>query len=85
MTELTEQALAAIMLREAVPGLPSEGPYPASIGEVVDELAGFVDELDATCAPGVLVALATRLAEMSARDPAQRRAGKGAVDDGYLG
>lgn len=85
MTELTEQALATIMLREAVPGRPSEGPYPASIEEVVDELAGFVDELDATCAPGVLVALAVRLAEMSARDPVQRRAGKGAVGDGYLG
>lgn len=78
VSDLTDRAREVIAQREAVPGQPSEGPYPASVEEVADELAGFVDELDATCAPGVLVAVAVRLAKSSGKP----RAGKGVVTMG---
>jgi hypothetical protein len=51
----------AIALREAVPGMPSEGPYPTSVGEVADELADFIVELDVSCAPGLIVEMRNRL------------------------
>ena len=66
---VVEGAQRAIQQQELIPGLPAEGVYPSSITEVVNELAGFVEELDATCAPGVLFELAVRLAEMTARHP----------------
>lgn len=60
MNSIREQAEYAIRVREATPGLPQDGPYPATIEEVADELASFIDELDATCARGVRAALIDR-------------------------
>jgi hypothetical protein len=61
---VTAGARRAIEQREAVPGMPCEGPYPASSAEVADELAQFVAGLDAAEAPGVLDILAMKLAEL---------------------
>ncbi len=33
---------AAVTQREAVPGMPSEGPYPATLDECADEVAAWV-------------------------------------------
>jgi hypothetical protein len=52
-----------ISLREATPGVPADGPYPATIGEVADEIVDFVNELDRTCAPGLINAMHDRLTE----------------------
>lgn len=52
---------AAISLREATPGMPADGPYPATIGEVADEIVDFIDELDRTCAHGLITAVYDRL------------------------
>jgi hypothetical protein len=64
-------ALHRIEQREAMPGNPADGPYPASVGEVADELAGLVVELDAGPARGLARGLAARLTEREApsRDP----------------
>jgi hypothetical protein len=50
-----------ISQREVTPGLPSDGPYPSTIGEVADEIVDFVNELDRTCAPGLINAMHDRL------------------------
>jgi hypothetical protein len=50
---VAQAAESAIAQREATPGLPADGPYPATIEEVADELAAFILELDRTSAPGV--------------------------------
>jgi hypothetical protein len=64
-------ALRRIEQREATPGNPADGPYPASVGEVADELAGLVVELDAGPARGLVRELVARLTEREApsRDP----------------
>ena len=36
----------AIKVREAVPGMPAEGPYPASTDEVADEVVDFIKQMD---------------------------------------
>jgi hypothetical protein len=54
-------AEAAIALREATPGQPANGSYPATVDEVADELAEFISELDTTCARGLRKALVERL------------------------
>jgi hypothetical protein len=59
-------ALRRIEQREATPGNPADGPYPASVGEVADELAGLVVELDAGPAQGLVRELVARLAEREA-------------------
>jgi hypothetical protein len=59
-------ALRRIGQREATPGDPADGPYPASVGEVADELAGLVVELDAGPARGLVRELAARLPEREA-------------------
>jgi hypothetical protein len=59
-------ALHRIEQREATPGNPADGPYPASVGEVADELAGLVVELDAGPARGLVRELAARLPEREA-------------------
>jgi hypothetical protein len=59
-------ALGRIEQREATPGNPADGPYPASVGEVADELAGLVVELDAGPARGLVRELAARLPEREA-------------------
>jgi hypothetical protein len=59
-------ALRRIEQREATPGNPADGPYPASVGEVADELAGLVVELDAGPARGLVRELAARLPEREA-------------------
>ena len=45
-----------IQQREAVPGMPQEGPYPATIEELSDEIARFLMDLENTCARGVVPA-----------------------------
>jgi hypothetical protein len=52
--------------REDTPGNPADGPYPASVGEVADELAGLVVELDAGPARGLVRELVARLPEREA-------------------
>jgi hypothetical protein len=59
-------ALRRIEQREATPGNPADGPSPASVGEVADELAGLVVELDAGPARGLVRELAARLPEREA-------------------
>lgn len=39
-------AETAITTREATPGKPQDGPYPATADEVADELADFITDLD---------------------------------------
>jgi hypothetical protein len=60
------EAVRRIEQREATPGNPADGPYPASVGEVADELAGLVVELDAGPARGLVRELAARLPEREA-------------------
>jgi hypothetical protein len=59
--EVRASAEEAIRLREAVPGMPHEGPYPASVEEVADELVRYIAELDQTSAQGVAALVAKRL------------------------
>jgi hypothetical protein len=59
-------ALRRIEQREDTPGNPADGPYPASVGEVADELAGLVVELDAGPARGLVRELVARLPEREA-------------------
>jgi hypothetical protein len=65
------EALRRIEQREATPGNPADGPYPASVGEVADELAGLVVELDAGPAPRLVRELAARLTEREAPSRAE--------------
>lgn len=51
-----------IKLREATPGKPEDGPYPATVGEVADEIVTFIRELE-VAAPGLTVEVYTRLRE----------------------
>lgn len=53
MSWVTDGVNEAIKLREATPGLPANGPYPATVEEVADELAAYILELDRTVARGV--------------------------------
>ena len=66
------RALAAIEQREAVPGDPSSGPYPASVGEVADELAGLVVELDAGPVRGLVRELTSRLGGVGPAEAARQ-------------
>lgn len=59
--EILSQATDRIEQREAVPGMPSEGPYPATVGEVADELAEFIWQLDRSVTIGLALELTTRL------------------------
>jgi hypothetical protein len=76
-------ALGRIEQREATPGNPADGPYPASVGEVADELAGLVVELDAGPAPRLVRELAARLPEREApsREEAINVVWRGLSDD----
>lgn len=57
--ELLEEATA---LRSAVPGMPSEGPYPSSVGEVADEVVEWLDAMDRDKhAPGLAEEVRRRL------------------------
>lgn len=56
-----EQASAAIRTREATPGNPAGGPYPATVSEVADELVDFILTLDANHARGVAGQIRDRL------------------------
>jgi len=40
-------------LREATPSRPEDGPYPATVGEVADEVVAWLNEMDRTSAPGL--------------------------------
>jgi hypothetical protein len=64
-------ALRRIEQREATPGNPADGPYPSSVGEVADELAGLVVELDAGPAQGLVRELVARLPEREAPSRAE--------------
>jgi hypothetical protein len=55
------QAEEAIQPREAVPGVPGDGPYPATVEEVATELTGFIAELDTTVVRGLTAELARKL------------------------
>ena len=39
--------------RPATPGRPEDGPYPATVGEVADEVLAWLGEMDRTSAPGL--------------------------------
>jgi hypothetical protein len=61
MSIIRDKAEYVIAQREAVPGMPSEGPYPATVEEVADELVAFIRELDTTCARGVAAIIRAQL------------------------
>jgi hypothetical protein len=48
-------------LRPATEGRPEDGPYPATVGEVADEVVAWLCEMERTCAPGLGVAVRVRL------------------------
>lgn len=60
----------AIRLREATPGMPTDGFYPASVGEVADELVAFINEMHRTCAPGLVHEVMARLGEATTAEVA---------------
>lgn len=61
LERVISQAVEATEQREAVPGMPSEGPYPATTSEVADELAEFIWQLDRSIVKGLVSELTTRL------------------------
>lgn len=72
-TGLTREIVRAdaeqsIALRGASPGRPQDGPYPATVDEVDDELAAFITELDTRSAPGVTQRIVDRLTAPRAPD-----------------
>lgn len=58
---ITDQIKGAIASREAVPGQPLAGPYPASVDEVADEIVAFITELDGSLARGLASMVRDRL------------------------
>jgi hypothetical protein len=55
----------AAELREATPGRPEDGPYPATIGEVADEVLTWIGEMERTSAPGLTRAVIAGLVRAS--------------------
>ena len=51
----------AVRLRPAVEGGPTQGPYPATVGEAADEVVAWVREMDKTSARGLALAIHVRL------------------------
>jgi len=49
-----------VRVREAVPGDPSQGPYPSSVPELADEVVAWLDDTE-QFAPGIKEAVANRL------------------------
>jgi len=53
----------AVQLRLAVEGDPTQGPYPATIDEVADEVVAWLREMDQTYARGLVGAVFLKLDE----------------------
>ena len=43
----------ATRLQAATPGKPEDGPYPATVGEVADEVLAWLNEMERTSARGL--------------------------------
>lgn len=54
MQNIIKQAEYAIRIREATPGMPADGPYPATVEEVAEELYQLLRELEGTYAQGII-------------------------------
>lgn len=52
----------AVRIREANPGRPEDGPYPATVGEVADEVVTWLREMEQVPAPGLIREVLARLA-----------------------
>jgi hypothetical protein len=59
--DISAQLDEAIRQRPVVPGRPEEGPYPATVDEVADEVVRWLRELDQTSARGVAYEVLRRL------------------------
>jgi hypothetical protein len=68
-TETATQLDRAVRQREAVPGDPSQGPYPASADEVADEVLAWLREMDQTAARGLAYAVLVKLGDVFKQDP----------------
>lgn len=61
MSRISDELDHAVRVREAVPGRPEEGPYPATIDEVADEVAAWVRLMEEGPAPRLGAAVVARL------------------------
>ncbi len=52
---------AAAAQREATPGRPQDGPYPATVGEVADEVVAWIDHMSDTFAQHLIVEVLRRM------------------------